>query len=71
MFRFSIEGVKFEWNGGHTINVEFIGGSKTVFSIDYGRDDWTCAEVMAQSLYWLEDQVMAGALARLEEEFGH
>lgn len=62
MFRFSIEGTQFEWNGGHTINVEFANGVRTVFSLNYGRDDWTCAEVMAAALGWLEDEEMAQAM---------
>ena len=52
MFRFSIEELGFEWNGAHTVNVFMGEDNIDVFSLGYGRDDWTREEVMSAALDW-------------------
>lgn len=53
MFHFSIYGFSFEWNGAHTVNVFQGGHNVDVFSLNYGRDDYTEKEVMALAYDWM------------------
>jgi len=53
MFYFSIGSVSFEWNWAHTVNVfDSYNNNVDVFSLDYGRDDYTPADVMAAAYDW-------------------
>jgi hypothetical protein len=53
MFFFSIGSVSFEWNWAHTVNVfDSYNNNVDVFSLDYGRDDYTPADVMAAAYDW-------------------
>lgn len=67
-FEFSIGGYGFEWNYAHTVNVyrlDFDAWADSrgaidyrteidVFSLNYGRDDYSKYEVMAAALDWTE-----------------
>lgn len=54
MFEFSIGSNSFKWNYAHTVNVYDIDGMEIdVFSLNYGRDDYDPAEVMAIALDWI------------------
>ena len=56
MFLFSIYNVRFEWNGAHTVNVYNVRDENVdVFSLNYGRDDYTEPEVMAAAWEWMND----------------
>jgi hypothetical protein len=66
MFEFSIDGIAFEWNGAHTVNVFFdptderAGGEGYnfhIFSLNYARDDYTPQEVMAHAYDWMMTDV--------------
>ena len=53
MFYFTIGSIAFEWNWAHTINVfDAYDKNVDVFSLNYERDDWTPAEVMAAAYEW-------------------
>lgn len=68
MFEFSIGGFGFEWNGAHTVNVFLLDYDQwadsfgvidyrrpvDVFSLNYGRDDYTKSEVLSAALEWLD-----------------
>ena len=66
-FEFTIGDKAFEWNYAHTVNVwdvsssnDFYGVSfynPNCFSLNYGRDDYTPAEVMAYALEWMTNDV--------------
>lgn len=58
MFNFSIEQYGFEWNGAHTVNVFVpILGNIDVFSLNYGRDDYTPQEVMAYAYEYVQERI--------------
>jgi len=57
MHSFRIGDYAFRWNGAHTVNIcdmeswhEF-----DVFSLNYGRDDYTLDEVKAYALEWYKE----------------
>jgi hypothetical protein len=61
-FEFTIGDKAFEWNYAHTVNtwdvrysVDFY--NPNCFSLNYGRDDYTPAEVMAYALEWMNNDV--------------
>ena len=64
-FEFTIDDKAFEWNYAHTVNVWHIDSSEQralgeyihpdCFSLNYGRDDYTPAEVMAHALEWMNN----------------
>ena len=61
-FEFTIEDRAFEWNYAHTVNVWDILYPECLinpncFSLNYGRDDYTPAEVMAYALEWMTNDV--------------
>ena len=53
MFYFMIGSTRFAWNGAHTVNVRGEGGSRDVFSLDYGRDDYSRDEVRLAAREWI------------------
>jgi hypothetical protein len=58
-FDFTIGDKAFEWNYAHTVNVWDRGVhylNPNCFSLNYGRDDYTPAEVMAHALEWMNDE---------------
>ena len=63
MLEFCIDNVWFEWNGTHTVNVYFDPADKRaggegyntdVFSMNYGRDDYTETEIVAAAMEYME-----------------
>ena len=63
-FDFTIGDKAFEWNYAHTVNVwdidllDYALGHRLnpdCFSLNYGRDDYTPAEVMAHALEWMNN----------------
>ena len=57
MFTFSIDCYDFEWNGAHTINVFYNRQNVDVFSLNYGRDDYSPQEVLIFAYDWIQDQI--------------
>ena len=72
MFEFAIDNIWFEWNGAHTVNVFFdpadirAGGNgynTDVFSLNYGRDDYTPQEVLVFAYDWIQEQIAEEVMA--------
>jgi hypothetical protein len=53
MFQFSIGPYQFEWNWAHTVNVfNSYGENIDVFSLDYGKNNYTPQEVLVSAYEW-------------------
>ena len=53
MFYFTIGNIGFQWNWAHTVNVfDAYNANVDVFSLNYERDDYTPADVMAAGYEW-------------------
>lgn len=57
MFRFAIKHYWFSWNGAHTVNVYHNGEEVDVFSLNYGRDDYTEVEVLVAAYEWYKENL--------------
>ena len=64
MFSFAIDNITFEWNGAHTVNVyNSRGDNVDVFSMHYGRDDYTQPEILLAAYEYYQEQMAEEVMA--------